>query len=84
MTTKRLEVRIDSELRRKLDELAKTRGKPVSAVIRDAIDRAYEADMRKKRLAAVERLRQLNVEDVPDMETLRRQLDETHELPELY
>ena len=84
MTTERLEVRIDSELRRKLDELAKARGRPVSAVVRDAIDQAYETDLREKRLAAVERLRQLNVEDVPDMETLRRQLDETHEIPEPY
>jgi predicted transcriptional regulator len=80
----RLEVRLDAEHRRKLDEIARARGKPASAVIRDAIDWAYETDQRREGLAAVERLRHAHLEDVPDPETLKRQLEEAHELPELY
>lgn len=82
--TDRLEVRLDAEHRRKLDEIARARGKPASAVIRDAIDWAYEADLRETRIAAARRIGELAIEDVPDPETLSRQLDETHDLPELY
>ena len=38
----RLELRLDSERRRKLAEIAQARGVPLSQVVRDLIDRAYE------------------------------------------
>jgi predicted DNA-binding protein len=79
MTTERLEVRLGAEHRRKLDALAKARGRPVSAVIREAIDWAYEEDLRERRLAAARRIAAAALEDVPDPETLKRQLDEAHE-----
>jgi len=79
MTTKRLEVRIDSELRRKLDELAKAEGSPVSVLVREMIETAYEEALLTRRLEAVRRIAESELEDVPDMETLRRQLDEAHD-----
>ena len=79
MTTERLEVRLDAEHRRKLDELAKARGRPVSAVIREAIDRAYDEIRLERRLQLVRDIGELNIEDVPDPETLSKQLDEAHD-----
>lgn len=79
MTTERLEVRLDAERRRKLDELAKARGRPVSAVIREAIDRAYDEIRLERRLQLVRDIGELNIEDVPDPETLSKQLDEAHD-----
>lgn len=79
MASDRLEVRLDAEHRRKLNEIARARGKPASAVIRDAIDWAYEVDQLKLRREAARRIGEANLEDVPDMETLRRQLEEAHD-----
>ena len=79
MTTERLEVRLGAEHRRKLDELAKARGRPVSAVIREAIDRAYDEIRLERRLQLVRDIGELNIEDVPDPETLSKQLDEAHD-----
>ena len=79
MTTERLEVRIDSELRRKLDELAKAEGSPASVLVREMIETAYEEALLTRRLEAVRRIAESELEDVPDMETLRRQLDEAHD-----
>ena len=58
--------------------------KPLSEVLRQMIDEAYERVDREERMAAARRLGELEVEDVPDPETLNRQLDETHDLPDLH
>ncbi len=79
----RLEVRLDPDRRRKLRELAQGRGVPVSDVVRESIDHEYEVWLRGARLRAAEELGQLSVEDVPDPETLRRQLEDAYELPDL-
>lgn len=75
MATERLEVRLDPEHRRRLSELAAARGAPVSEVVRQIIDQAYEDALRRQRLRAAEELAELEVEDVPDPETLARQLE---------
>ena len=75
----RLDVRLDAEQRRRLDELAAERGAPISEVVRRLIDDAYEDVMRKRRLEAVERMANLNVEDVPDPAELSRELEKAHE-----
>lgn len=84
MATERLEVRIDSEQRRKLDTVARERAVPVSHVVRAMIEEAYEAVMLQRRLEAVRRIAALEVEDVPDPEELSRQLDETYAIPDPY
>ncbi len=48
------------------------------------IRKQYEDELLAERLEAVRRISQLNIEDVPDPEELNRQLDETHDLPDLY
>ena len=78
MHTSRLEVRLDRERRRKLREIATTRGAPVSEVIREMIDQAYEEARWADRLRAAQEIAQLQVEDVPDQETLNRQLESTY------
>ena len=44
--TNRLDVRLDSEHRRRLEELAQEKGEPISDVVRRLIDGAYEAILR--------------------------------------
>ena len=75
----RLDVRLDTEHRHRLEELVEDRGEPISEVVRRLIDDAYEAVIRKRRLQAVERLTRLEVEDPPDPETLSRELEAAHE-----
>ncbi|MCY3647819.1 MAG: ribbon-helix-helix protein, CopG family [Chloroflexi bacterium] len=75
----RLEVRLDDERKQRLEELGEAEGVPISEVVRRLIDDAWEEVMRARRLAAVERMAQLEVEDPPDPETLSRELEETYE-----
>ena len=75
----RLDVRLDDERRRRLDELVEKRGVPISEVVRCLIDDAYEDVMRERRRQAVERLVSLEVEDPPDAATIARELESAHE-----
>jgi hypothetical protein len=84
MLSERLEVRLDTERRRKLSQITAARGSPVSVVVRDLIDQAYEDIHRAERLRAARELGEMEIEDVPDPETLKRQLESTHDLPDLY
>ena len=74
----RLDVRLDEERRRRLNELVEERGEPISMVVRSLIDDAYEDASRKRRECALARLIQLEVEDPPDPDTLSRQLEDAH------
>lgn len=78
MQSARLEVRLDEEQRRRLGELAQTRGVPVSEAVRSIIDEAYEVILRERRMQAVRELAAMEIEDVPDPEELSRQLNETY------
>ena len=77
--TNRLDVRLDSEHRRRLEELAQENGVPISEVVRRLIDGAYEDIVRERRKQAIERLIELNVEDPPDPDALSRELEAAHE-----
>lgn len=79
MVADRLEVRLDRERRRKLAAIAAARRAPVSDLVRELIDCAYEETTRAERLRAAEELGQMEVEDVPDPDTLSRQLESAHE-----
>lgn len=75
----RLDVRLDAEQRRRLEELAEAREAPISYVVRRLIDDAYEEVLRERRRQAVERLIKLEVEDPPDPATLSRELEAAHD-----
>ena len=75
----RLEVRLDDERKQRLEQLGEAEGVPISEVVRRLIDDAWEEVMRARRIAAVERMAQLEIEDVPDPDTLSRELEETYE-----
>ena len=75
----RLDVRLDDEQRRRLDEIVAECGLPISEVVRGLIDDAYEAVMRERRLEAVQRLVALEVEEPPDPAQLSRELEAAHE-----
>lgn len=80
----RLDVRLDDEQRRRLEKVVEERGAPISEVVRRMIDDAYEDVMRERRRKAVERMVAMEIEDVPDPETLSRQLEATYEPGGLY
>ena len=84
MASARLEVRLAPEHRRKLEEISAACGAPLSAVVRELIDRAHEEIRRAERLRAARELGQMEIEDVPDPETLCRELDRAHEHPDLH
>ena len=84
MLAERLEVRLDSEHRRRLVEIATLQGKPISDIVRDLIDHAYDEVDRVRRVRAARELGQLTIEDVPEPVELSRQLEGTFELPDLY
>ena len=79
MRTERVEVRLDSEARGKLEEVAAARGTSVSELVRDLIERSHEEEVAgAARLVAAERIGALEVEDVPDPAELKRQFSEAH------
>jgi hypothetical protein len=74
----RLEVRLDAERRKKLEEMAKAGAGPLSEITRHGIDLAYEEFMLERRLEAVRRISELNIEDMPDPDELSRQMAERY------
>lgn len=79
MTTQRLDVRLDQERRRKLQELAAEDGSPISEVVRRLIDRAYEDIQQTRRRRAAQELGRLEIEDVPGPAALSQELEDAHE-----
>ena len=77
--TNRLGVRLDSEHRQRLEELAQENGVPISELVRRLIDGAYADVLRTRRKQAVEKLIGLNLEEPPSPETLARELEAAHE-----
>lgn len=75
----RLDVRLDTERRRRLEELGEERGVPISEVVRGLIDDAYEHIVQERRRSAASRLIGLGVEEPPDTDALSRELEAAHE-----
>jgi hypothetical protein len=80
MATERLDVRIDRDRHRKLRELAAQYRVPVSETVRRLIDRGYDEWMGVRRLRAARALGMMSVEEVPDPQTLSKQLDRTYDV----
>ena len=80
----RLDVRLNSEHRQRLEKVALEQGVAISDAVRRMIDDAYEDILRTRRKQAVERLIGLNLEDPPDPETVSRELEAAHEPSGLY
>jgi predicted DNA-binding protein len=80
----RIQVRLDAERRKKLDTLVARSGKSPSAVIRDAIDQLYELELPAIRMEAVNRIAAMEIEDVPEPDELKRQLNTTYDIGPLY
>ena len=75
----RLNVRLDAERWRRLQELAAGQGVSNSEIVRSMIDSAYGEHTRERRERAVERLLALNGERPPEPRILSRQLEAAHE-----
>lgn len=83
-STERVQFRLDRDRREKLREVAEARGVSLSEWLRAEIDRSYENEMAKRRREAVEDMSRLEIEDVPDMKTLKRQILSGYDVPDLY
>lgn len=81
MAVERLDFRVDSEHRRQLAKVAEIRGASMSATIRALIEQAYDDVLLQERIRAAERLRTYEIEEMPDPDTLSRQLAETYDTP---
>lgn len=80
----RLDIRLDTECKARLDPVVKGSGLSASEIIRNMIDQAYEDLLRKERQSAFERLISLQVETPPDSAELSRELEEAPAPGDLY
>jgi len=78
VTTPSLDIHLDPEHGRKLAALSEARGSTSEAVIVDLIDRAYAEQDQARRLALVDEIGRLEIEDPPDPKTMSAQLAEAH------
>jgi predicted transcriptional regulator len=80
MVSERYEIRLDSERRKKLDQLVSEHRAPAAEVMRRALDSLYEEWLQKRRHEAAQRLIAMELpDDVPEPQELSRQLDEAHD-----
>lgn len=75
MLTRRLQVLIDEERHRRLETEAARRGVPVAVLVREALDAAYPTTA-EERQAAGQRILDAAPMPVPDVASLRAELDE--------
>lgn len=75
MLDRRLQILIDDDRYRRLVAAAEARGVPVAVVVRDALDQALPAD-RATRTRAGQRILSAQRMEVPDVDELRRELDD--------
>jgi hypothetical protein len=76
-------MRLEAEERAKLEEMAEDRAS-LSDTVRRLIDDAYEVLMRARRNEAAERLINANVGDPPELDELKRLINEAASPGNLY
>jgi Arc/MetJ-type ribon-helix-helix transcriptional regulator len=79
--TKRLEVRLEDDLHNDLIELASERRISISEAIREAIRLLREERDREERRKAVDEIAAMEIEEMPDPEELKRELDSMYDRP---
>lgn len=77
MYSERMQILLSPEQRRRLEHEAQATGKPVSALVREAIDARYPTVTREERIAAAEYIASLRA-DVPPIDELLVLIDESH------
>lgn len=76
---RRLDIQLDDERRRRLEELGKKRGVPITETLSGLIDDAYADFVQERRKRAATRIVGLGVEIPPDPVTLSRELEAAHQ-----
>ena len=76
---RRLDIQLDDERCRRLEELGKERGVNISELVSGLIDDAYVDLVQRRRRHVAERMIGLGVEEPPDPGRLSRELEATHE-----
>ena len=80
MTASRIEIRLDPEQRRKLDDIAKHNNVSVSDIVRRLIEQEYEEEMRERRIAAAERLGSMQIGEALEPDELNKLLESTYDV----
>lgn len=83
-STERVQFRLDLERREKLRKVVEARGVSLSEWLRAEIDRSYEEELAEERKRAAREIGEMEIEDVPDMKTLKRQILSGYDVPDLY
>ena len=76
---RRLDIQLDDERRKRLEELGKERGVSVTEALSGLIDDAYTDFVQERRKRAATRLIGLGVEIPPDPVTLSRELEAAYQ-----
>lgn len=84
MVTKRLELRLDEEFLRDIERVAREEGKPLSEIARRFMGVGYEDWLKARRKLALQRILEANIEDVPEPDVLKRQLESAYDIPDPY
>lgn len=77
----RLEIRLDPERRRRLDQLAQRRHASISDLVRALLDREYEEWLGSERMRVARVISALSIEDVPKPGLLDQQLEQAYDPP---
>ena len=80
MTSLRVEIRLDPEQRRKLDDIAKRNNVSISDIVRRLIDQEYEEEMRQRRIAAAERLGSMQIGEALEPDELKKLIESTYDV----
>lgn len=79
--TKRIELRLEEEAYEDLADLAAARRMSLTAVIREAIQLLRNERDHEERRKAVDELAAMEIEEMPEPDELKRQLDSMYDRP---
>ena len=75
---KRVEIQLDGEEYRKIEELAKLKGKPVAKIVREAVSMYHDAVSNEERKKAVRNMAGIQA-DMPSWEDVEKEIESLHE-----
>ena len=75
---KRIEIRLKDGEFKKVEDLARIRGRPIAQIVREAVDTLYEKVSAQERKKAVEDLAALSVK-LPSWEKIEEEIEGLHE-----
>ena len=75
---KRVEIQLDGEEYRKVEELAKLKGKPVARIVREAVSLYHDAVSNEERKKAVKNIAGIQA-DMPSWDKVEKEIESKYE-----